>query len=150
MGRTKGFITLKKAAEEFTNFVPPKVREKIKAPPAQKALYNKTTQIPLPLTYKLQEMPSSGLHGPALGVSSPLPFSVLRTHLGNLPVYTEYKNDRNHKKTVIRRLSGNIDEFKTELSKIVSNYEISEKIGRVEVKGIHTEVVKTWLRRLGF
>lgn len=150
MGRTKGYRALKKVAEDFVGFVPPKVREVIKAHPAQKALYNKTTQVPLPLTYKLQEMPQDGLHGVPLGGVDSVPFRIMRTHLGNLPVYTDFKNDRNRQVTVIRKISGNVDEFKTELQKIVSNYEIYEKIGRVEVKGIHSEVIKTWLRRLGF
>lgn len=150
MGRTKGYRALKKAAEDFVGFVPPKVRDVIKAHPAQKALYNKTTQVPLPLTYKLQEMPPDGLYGVPLGGIETLPFKIMRTHLGNLPVYSDFKNDRNRQITVIRKISGNVDEFKTELQKIVSNYDIKEKIGRVEVKGIHTEAIKTWLRRLGF
>ena len=150
MGRTKGYRALKKVAEEFTNFIPPKVRDKPKIHPEQKALYNKTSQIPLPLKYKLHEMPSSGLFGLPIGPAASLPFSITRTHVGNLPVYTDLKIGRNQKTTVIRKISGDIDEFKLELSKIVSNYDIIEKIGRVEVKGHHSEVVKTWLRRLGF
>ena len=50
----------------------------------------------------------------------------------------------------MRRLSGDVDEFKTELSKIVSNSPIEEKMGRVEITGMHSEKVKLWLRRLGF
>ena len=150
MARTKGYRALKKAAEDFVNFIPPKVRDKIKAHPAQKALYNKTTQVPVPLTYKLQEMPKEGLHGPPIGGFDNLPFRIMRTHLGNLPVYTDYKNDRNKQTTVIRKISGDVDEFKNELKKVVSNYDIYEKIGRIEVKGLHSEVVKTWLRKLGF
>ena len=74
----------------------------------------------------------------------------MRTHVGNLPVYTEYKNDRNQKLTIIRKVSGDVDEFKTELAKVVSNYDVKEKQGQVIVKGIHAEVIKMWLTRLGF
>ncbi|OMJ74568.1 hypothetical protein SteCoe_26467 [Stentor coeruleus] len=150
MARTKGYRILKKAAEEFTNFVPPKVRENIKTHPLHKALYNRTSQTPLPLKYKLQDLPNSSIHGPPLGGTELLPFQIERTHVGNLPVYSDYKIDGNLKRTVIRKISGDIEEFKTELSKVVSNYDIYERVGRVEVKGLHGEVIKTWLRRLGF
>ena len=54
------------------------------------------------------------------------------------------------KVTVVRKLSGDIDEFKSELAKVVSNSPIEEKMGRLEISGLHTEKVKLWLRRLGF
>ena len=116
-----------------------------------KKRYNKLTQAPLPLKYKLQELPEpdTSLDTP-LGVSPDVPFKVERTNFGNLPVYTDYKNSGMRKITIIRRLYGDIDEFKTELAKICGNQEIYEKIGKVEVKGIHVEKVNLWLRRLGF
>lgn len=150
MGRTKGYRILRKAAEEFPNFVPPKTSDKIKTHPAHFALYNKTTQAPLPLTYKLNPVPETRFPNSPIGNTDHIPFKILRTHVGNLPVYTEFKNDRNQKTTIIRKITGDVEEFKKELSKVVSNYEIHEKIGRVEVKGLHTEVIKTWLIRLGF
>ena len=52
--------------------------------------------------------------------------------------------------TVVRRITGDIEEFKTELAKIVSNAPIEEKMGRIEISGIHSDKVKLWLRRLGF
>ena len=54
------------------------------------------------------------------------------------------------KVTVVRRLSGDIDDFKSELAKIVSNSPIEERMGRLEISGLHSEKVKLWLRRLGF
>ena len=54
------------------------------------------------------------------------------------------------KVTVVRRIYGDINEFKTELSKVVSNAPIEEKMGRIEISGIHSDKVKLWLRRLGF
>ena len=54
------------------------------------------------------------------------------------------------KRTVVRKLEGDITEFTQELAKVVSNSTIEEKLGRVEISGIHTQKVKLWLRRLGF
>ena len=79
-----------------------------------------------------------------------LPFEIERTHRGNLPVYSEYKHGGQQKKTVIRNIFGDIEEFKEELSKVVSNSPIIEKMGRLEVSGIHTSKVKLWLTRLGY
>ena len=52
--------------------------------------------------------------------------------------------------TVVRGIYGDLGAFKDELSKIVSNAEITEKMGRLEVSGIHSAKVKLWLTRLGF
>ena len=54
------------------------------------------------------------------------------------------------KRTLIQHLTGDVNEFKEELSKVVSNAKIHEKVGRVEVTGIHRTSVLLWLRRLGF
>ena len=91
-------------------------------------------------TYDLFRKRYSNFHlneplGPVEGVD--LPFSVQRTHRNNLPVYTELKHGGNRKSTVIRCITGDIKAFKTELAKVVSNHEIKEKMGRVEVTGLH-------------
>ncbi|CAI2383128.1 unnamed protein product [Moneuplotes crassus] len=119
--------------------------------PNVRKLINRTTQAPVPLTYKLQELPTpdTTLDEP-LGVSPEVPFEVKRTFNGNLPVYTKFTHDGNRKLTVVRHLYGDVDSFKEELAKICSNHEIFEKVGRVEVKGLHKEKVDLWLRRLGF
>ena len=67
-----------------------------------------------------------------------------------MPVYTDYRIGGMRKVTVVRRIYGDINEFKMELSKIVSNAPIEEKMGRLEISGIHSDKVKLWLRRLGF
>ncbi len=54
------------------------------------------------------------------------------------------------KLTVVRKIYGDVNEFKTELAKVVSNAPIEEKMGRIEINGMHAEKVKLWLRRLGF
>lgn len=65
-------------------------------------------------------------------------------------MYSDYRNGGMRKVTIVRKLTGDIDEFTTELKKVVSNSPIEEKMGRVEISGLHTEKVKLWLRRLGF
>jgi hypothetical protein len=50
----------------------------------------------------------------------------------------------------VRKIEGDVDAFKEELSKIVSNAPIVEKMGRLEINGVHSQKVKLWLTRLGF
>ena len=42
------------------------------------------------------------------------------------------------KVTVVRRIAGDLNEFKTELAKVVSNAPIEEKMGRIEISGMHS------------
>ena len=67
-----------------------------------------------------------------------------------MPVYTDFKQGGQRKRTQIRNITGDISAFKEELAKIVSNAPIYEKMGRVEINGLHTAKVKLWLTRLGF
>lgn len=46
-------------------------------------------------------------------------------------MYLDYKNERNVKRTVIRKVSGDIDAFCSELKKVVSNHDVRQKVGRV-------------------
>ena len=85
-----------------------------------------------------------------LGPLEDLPFEVERTHTGNLPVYTDRRSGGNRRLTVVRKIYGDVDAFKTELSKVVSNAPIEDKMGRLEINGIHSQKVKLWLTRLGF
>lgn len=45
------------------------------------------------------------------------------------------------KRTIIRLVEGDVDQFCSELSKVVSNAEVIKKVGRVEVKGLHKDSV---------
>ena len=73
-----------------------------------------------------------------LGTLEALPFDIERTHKGNLPVYTDTRAGGQRKVTVIRKIFGDLNSFKDELSKIVSNSPIEEKQGRLEISGFHT------------
>ena len=119
--------------------------------PNIRRMINKTTQPPQPLKYKLQDLPEPDTtFNTPMGTKEAIPFEVERSNFGNLPIYSEYKNNGMRKLTVIRRLYGDIDAFKEELAKVVSNADIIEKTGRIEVKGIHVKKIDLWLRRLGF
>ena len=85
-----------------------------------------------------------------LGLLEDLPFEVERTHKGNLPVYTDVRAGGTRSLTVVRKIYGDVDKFKTELSKVVSNAPIEEKQGRLEISGKHSQKVKLWLTRVGF
>ena len=147
MARTKGWRVVKKAAEEFIGFKKPLVTDKIKAHPKLLELHDRMSQPLSPLKYKLKELTDKD--EPIGGVEE-LPFNVSRTFNGNLPVYTEFRNNRARHLTVVRRITGDVEEFKEELAKVVSNAPIYDKIGRIEVKGLHSYIIKVWLRRLGF
>ena len=145
----------------FTHKVPDSIIEKLivrkpvdryrHAHPNIRKMMNKSTQPPEPLKYKLRELPTPDTtFNEPMGTQEKIPFEIVRTTFGNLPVYSDYKNNGMRKLTIIRRVYGDIEEFKKELSKIVSNSEIYEKTGRIAVKGLHVEKINLWLRRLGF
>ena len=79
-----------------------------------------------------------------------MPFEVTRTHKQNLPVFTNYRMSGQQQRTVIKNITGDIVQFKEELAKVVSNSPIHEKMGRVEVNGLHSAKIKFWLTKLGF
>ena len=85
-----------------------------------------------------------------LGPLEELPFEIERTHKGNLPVYTDVRSGGTRKLTIVRNIYGDVEAFKTELSKVVSNAPIEDKMGRLEINGTHSQKVKLWLTRLGF
>eukprot|EP01017_Pseudomicrothorax_dubius_P046928 TRINITY_DN8344_c0_g1_i2.p1 TRINITY_DN8344_c0_g1~~TRINITY_DN8344_c0_g1_i2.p1 ORF type:complete len:185 (+),score=47.50 TRINITY_DN8344_c0_g1_i2:60-557(+) len=129
---------------------PPKIKPTRIHPHARRTR-NRMTQPPEPLAYKLHQQPEGkDFEIAPLSPKEPLPFRVERTHVGNLPVYREYRNARSVKRTVIRHIYGDIEAFTEELSKVVSNSKIDVKVGRVEVQGLHRESVSLWLQRLGF
>ncbi len=54
-----------------------------------------------------------------------------------MPVYTDTRAGGQRKVTVVRKILGDSEAFKAELSKIVSNSPIEEKNGRLEISGFH-------------
>jgi hypothetical protein len=94
-------------------------------PPTYIAKLLRVTKQPEPLKYKLH--PAEGpvsLAKPNTPPTQPLetlPFSIERTLSGNLPVYVKYNSNHVIKRTIIRKLSGDVDKFVEELQKVVSN-----------------------------
>eukprot|EP01016_Furgasonia_blochmanni_P028148 TRINITY_DN2959_c0_g1_i1.p1 TRINITY_DN2959_c0_g1~~TRINITY_DN2959_c0_g1_i1.p1 ORF type:complete len:168 (+),score=25.89 TRINITY_DN2959_c0_g1_i1:110-613(+) len=128
----------------------PKLKPKALHPKAR-LKYMRMTQAPEPLTYKLKDIEQgTPFTETPLGGTESLPFHISRTHMNNLPVYREYRSARHTKRTVIRHISGDVEAFAKELTKVVSNAEVNVKVGRVEVKGLHKESVQLWLSKLGF
>ena len=142
--------------------------------PAAKKKWNQMIKTPEPLAFKLHPWPPAHLKergheaqakdphmtpffknvftplNEPLGRLENLPFEVQRTEKGNLPVYTDFRAGGLRKVTVVRRILGDVEQFKAELAKICSNATIVEKMGRLEISGLHTQKVKLWLTRLGF
>jgi hypothetical protein len=113
----------------------------------------RATKQPQPLKYRLhpaaQPVSLQKPHTPPLSPVEQLPFSLERTLSGNLPVYVKYNCNHVIKKTIVRKISGDVDKFVEELRKVVSNAEVRKKVGKVEIPGVHKESVETWLMRLG-
>jgi hypothetical protein len=114
--------------------------------PNIKKRWNQMTQVPLPFAFKMHAddmvrdlATGNMLHlNEPLGLIEALPFQIERTHKNNLPVYTDLKTGGQAKVTVVRKIVGDVDILKTELSKVVSNAPITEKMGRLEISGLHS------------
>ena len=55
-----------------------------------------------------------------------------------MPVYSDFRNGGMRKITVVRKIYGDIPTFKEELAKIVSNSPMEDKMGRIEISGMHS------------
>lgn len=82
-------------------------------PPSYVNKLIRMTKAPEPLRFKLHPytQPVSLLkpNPDPLQPLEPLPFSIERTTSGNLPVYIKYNCNHVIKKTIIRKLTGNVD-----------------------------------------
>lgn len=117
--------------------------------PRSRVAINRRIKKPEPLKFKLQEYnPITNIK--PLGNTDNLPFKIMRTFTNNLPIYTDYSRKHVIKKTVIRKVYGDLNELKNELAKITSNSEITIKTGKIVIKGLHVEPVKLYFERLGF
>lgn len=86
-----------------------------------------------------------------LGGTESLPFQFTRTPTSQLPVYSDLRNGRTRRLTVIRRYTGDVNELKDELRRLLGEEtRIEQHAGRIEINGHHVLKLKRWLRRLGF
>lgn len=95
------------------------------------------------------------LHSPVGWLPHPRPppllVQVSRTTLGQqIPVYTEFKNGRTRRLTIVRRVTGSEDALAKELYRVTGGASIAVRTGRVEVEGDRSKELKTWLAGLGF
>ncbi|PFH38332.1 large subunit ribosomal protein IMG2 [Besnoitia besnoiti] len=81
--------------------------------------------------------------------TSHVPFKVVRTPSGNLPVYSRVKKHGTEVTTIVRHAFGDITAMKKDLMAICEA-PVRERLGTLEVKGLHVLKIKQWLRSLGF
>ena len=115
-----------------------------------KLIQNQLTKPPLPLKYKLQDLPEN--HNPLtpIGNTEKLPFFIERTNSQNLPVYRDSSHGGAQKMTIVRKITGDVEGLMEELQKVCSNSDVKAHVGKVVVKGYHKEVIWDYLIRLGF
>ncbi len=110
-------------------------------------------ELPLLAPEKLAPVFPSGFRGPApSGPLEGLPFFVHRSTIGGeLPVYSEFKNKKARASVVIRRVSGDLDEFEKHLRRVVGEGPvIKRRVASIEVFGRHEAVIREYLLKLGF
>ncbi|KFG47045.1 mitochondrial large subunit ribosomal protein IMG2 [Toxoplasma gondii RUB] len=76
-------------------------------------------------------------------------FQVVRTPSGNLPVYSRVRKHGTEVTTIVRHAFGDITAMKKDLVAICEA-PVRERLGTLEVKGLHVLKIKQWLRSLGF
>ena len=77
-----------------------------------------------------------------------LPFSVIRTVNGELPVYKIYRNNGKVVNSVIKHVRGDVNEFRKAVANVCES-PVKLHMGSVEVRGIHTWKVKEYLESIG-
>lgn len=108
---------------------------------ASARLLRRSTGIPLP---KAGSAAASSSELP-----QPLPFRVHRSRMGNLPIYTDYRNGRTRKVTILRKFAGDVAVLGRALERVCES-PVTLYHGRIEVKGLHQQKVAGWLTSLGF
>lgn len=118
--------------------------------PPQPLKYAPTYQPPRVLPNGWTAPPDPASAGPL--PKDTLPFQVERTDKGRwLPVYTDVRKGRTQLITLVRKVSGDLEEMREEMSKVCQNQEVRIRTGpRLEVKGRYTAQLRTWLAGLGF
>eukprot|EP01132_Coremiostelium_polycephalum_P007469 gene7469-9176_t len=105
-----------------------------------------------PLQYKVTPCTKLNSKEPTGQTIDPsLPFRVLRSNSGLLPVYTQIIRSQSKKITVLRKIEGDIDALLNELYNIFGDtVKITRKESTITFEGDHTKTIRVWLRGLGF
>ncbi|KAI9506088.1 ribosomal protein L49/IMG2, partial [Coemansia spiralis] len=79
-------------------------------------------------------------------------YYVHRTRFQTLPVYSDIKNGKTRKLTLIRRIEGDIGALREELSRHLddSSIQIKSISNQLVIKGDRTKEVREWLTVKGF
>uniref|UniRef100_A0A7S3XRT8 Large ribosomal subunit protein mL49 n=1 Tax=Heterosigma akashiwo TaxID=2829 RepID=A0A7S3XRT8_HETAK len=113
----------------------------------------KVAEIPTELQFKPSQEPKALPNGwtpPPATVPDGYPFTVTRTLKGKwLPVYTDIRNGRTKTFTIVRRIEGDPEPLRRDLSALTGARAVA-RAGRVEVPGNHVPRVRAWLAGLGF
>lgn len=85
------------------------------------------------------------------------PYYIKRSKAGMVPVYLVVKQRNIRKTTVIKHIKGDIWELNREITDYVENYmqnklrvRVNEFVGRIEISGDYTNLVKDYLISKGF
>lgn len=80
------------------------------------------------------------------------PYFVNRTRFQSLPVYIDIRNGKTRKLTVVRRIEGDLEALRTDLSQIMDSsfIQIKKLSQQIVVKGDRQEEIRKWLAQRGF
>ncbi|KAJ1887070.1 mitochondrial 54S ribosomal protein img2 [Coemansia sp. S100] len=80
------------------------------------------------------------------------PYFIHRTRFQSLPVYTDVKNGKTRKLTIVRRIEGDLEALRSDMSKALSDSSIQIKKAsqQLVIKGERSDEVRAWLTRSGF
>ncbi|ORZ25505.1 ribosomal protein L49/IMG2 [Absidia repens] len=82
-------------------------------------------------------------------------YIVSRTSNQSLPVYSEIKNGGTQQLTIIRRIQGDVEALKTELTTLFpdapkNHIKINPTNNHIVIKGLYVNELKQWLANKGF
>ncbi|KAJ2089830.1 mitochondrial 54S ribosomal protein img2 [Coemansia sp. RSA 986] len=79
-------------------------------------------------------------------------YFVNRTRFQSLPVYVDIKNGKTRKLTLVRRIEGDIQALRNELSSFLDDGSIQIKSisNQLVIKGDRSSEVREWLTKRGF
>ncbi|KAI8324160.1 hypothetical protein GQ54DRAFT_296315 [Martensiomyces pterosporus] len=80
------------------------------------------------------------------------PYFIHRTRFQSLPVYTDIRNGGTRKLTLVRRIEGDLEALRSDLSKALDDGSIQIKgVSRqLVIKGDRLSEVRAWLTKKGF
>ncbi|KAI8096850.1 ribosomal protein L49/IMG2 [Halteromyces radiatus] len=83
------------------------------------------------------------------------PYIVSRTSNHSLPVYSDIKNGGTQQLTIIRRIEGDVEALKADLTSLFpdapkSHVKINPTNNHIIIKGLYVNELKQWLANKGF